>query len=127
YTRVKGLIEGVISVRRMQDFGQFIILTIAMWVFYLMMSYVAFSSLEETVHLGVLPALGCLIFGGFAMVATPGGIGAYPLAVRAILVLYGINEVTGGALGTMIWASQTIGVFLSGLISLILLALVNPS
>lgn len=127
YERVKGLIEGVISIKRMQNFGQFIVLTIAMWIAYLMMSYVAFSSLEETAHLGVLPALGCLIFGGFAMVATPGGIGAYPLAVRAILALYGINEITGGALGTMIWASQTIGVFLSGLISLILLALVNPS
>lgn len=126
-SRVKGLIEGVLSVRKMQDFGQFILLTITMWVAYMLMSYTAFRSLEETAHLGVLPAMGCLIFGGFAMVATPGGIGAYPLAVRAILVLYGINEITGGALGTMIWASQTIGVFLSGLISLILLALVNPS
>lgn len=126
-TRLKGLWEGVISVKRLEKFGQFIILTIAMWIAYLSMSYVAFFSLEQTTHLGVLPALGCLIFGGFAMVATPGGIGAYPLAIRAILLLYGINETIGGALGTLVWASQTSGVFLSGLLSLILLALTNPS
>lgn len=125
--RFKGLIEGVISIRYMKDFGQFIILTVAIWACYLLMSYVSFQALSETSNLGILPALGCLIFGGFAMVATPGGIGAYPLAVRAILLLYGINEVIGGAIGTMIWGTQTIGVFLMGIISLILLALVNPS
>lgn len=125
--RIKGLLEGVLSIRYMKNFGQFILLTVAMWIFYMMMSYVAFFSLKETSELGIFTALGCLIFGGFAMVATPGGIGAYPLAVRAILALYGINEITGGALGTMVWGAQTIGVFLSGLISLILLALINPS
>lgn len=126
-SRIKGLLEGVVSIRYMKNFGQFILLTVAMWFFYMMMSYVAFFSLKETSELGIFTALGCLIFGGFAMVATPGGIGAYPLAVRAILALYGINEITGGALGTMVWGAQTIGVFLSGLISLILLALINPS
>lgn len=125
--RLKGLVEGFISIRHMKSFGQFMILTIVMWVAYMFMSYFAFKSLPETSHLGIFPAMGCLIFGGFAMVATPGGIGAYPLAVRAILVLYGINEVIGGALGTMTWGTQTIGVFLSGLISLILLALLNPT
>lgn len=125
--RFKGLMEGVISIRYMKDFWQFVILTIGIWVCYLLMSYVSFQALSETSNLGILPALGCLIFGGFAMVATPGGIGAYPLAVRAILLLYGINEVIGGAIGTMIWGTQTIGVFLMGIISLILLALINPS
>ncbi|MCO5232694.1 MAG: flippase-like domain-containing protein [Chitinophagales bacterium] len=126
-TRLKGLIEGFTSIRHMKDFGQFIFMTIAMWIGYILMAYLAFFSLSETSHLGFLTGMGCMIFGGFAMVATPGGIGTYPLAVRAILVLYGVNEVIGGALGTMLWVTQTLGVFLSGIISLILLALINPS
>ncbi|MCO5231138.1 MAG: flippase-like domain-containing protein [Chitinophagales bacterium] len=126
-TRLKGLIEGFVSVRHMNDFGQFVFLTIVMWACYIIMPYLAFFSLAETSHLGIVAGMGCMIFGGFAMVATPGGIGAYPLAVRAMLALYGINEITGGALGTMLWGTQTLGVFLSGIISLILLALMNPS
>ncbi|HUH74278.1 MAG TPA: lysylphosphatidylglycerol synthase transmembrane domain-containing protein [Chitinophagales bacterium] len=125
--RFKGLMEGVISIRYMKDFGQFIFLTVVLWSCYLLMTYISFYALTETSQLGILPAMGCLIFGGFAMVATPGGIGAYPLAVRAILLLYGINEVIGGAIGTMIWGTQTSGVFIMGLLSLVLLALINPS
>jgi uncharacterized protein (TIRG00374 family) len=125
--RFKGLMEGVTSIRYMKNFGQFIFLTVILWICYLLMTYISFYALPETSHLGFIPALGCLIFGAFAMVATPGGIGAYPLAVRAILLLYGINEVIGGAIGTMIWGTQTTGVFLMGIISLILLALINPS
>jgi len=125
--RFRGLMEGIVSIRYMKDFKQFLFLTLAMWFCYLMMIYLGFRALSETADLGILSALACLIFGGFAMVATPGGIGAYPLAIRAILLLYGINEVIGGALGTMIWATQTSGVFLSGILSLILLALINPS
>jgi uncharacterized protein (TIRG00374 family) len=123
--RMKGLWDGVKSIRYLRNFKQFIVLTITMWVAYFLMIYLGFRALEETAGLGLMAALACLIFGGFAMVATPGGIGAYPLTIRAVLLLYGIAEVTGGALGTMIWGVQTAGVFLGGVISLILLALIN--
>ncbi len=125
--RILGVLQGFTSIRYMKDFKQFIVLTVMMWLCYFLMVYLSFFSLTETENLGAFTALACLIFGSFAMVATPGGIGAYPLAIRAVLLLYGINEVIGGALGTMIWGIQTIGVFLGGIISLILLAIINPS
>jgi uncharacterized protein (TIRG00374 family) len=123
--RMKGLWDGVKSIRYLRNFKQFIILTITMWASYFLMVYLGFRALEETSGLGLMAALACLIFGGFAMVATPGGIGAYPLTIRAVLLLYGIAEVTGGALGTMIWGVQTAGVFLGGIFSFILLVLIN--
>lgn len=123
--KTKGLWDGVKSIRYLRNFRQFVILTIGMWISYFLMIYLGFRALEETSGLGLMAALACLIFGGFAMVATPGGIGAYPLAIRAVLLLYGIAEVSGGALGTMIWGIQTVGVFLGGIISFILLALIN--
>lgn len=125
--KFQGLKEGFMSVRYMKDFRQFFLLTISMWICYYLMVYVSFFSLPETAGLSPFTALACLIFGSFAMVATPGGIGAYPLAIRAVLLLYGVQEVIGGALGTMIWGVQTSGVFISGIISLILLALMNSS
>lgn len=123
--KMKGLWDGVKSIRYLRNLKQFIFLTITMWAAYFMMVYLGFRALEETAGLSLMAALACLIFGGFAMVATPGGIGAYPLAIRAVLLLYGVAEVTGGALGTMIWGVQTIGVFLGGVLSFILLALFN--
>jgi len=124
--RLRGLSEGLMSIRHMKSFTQFILLTIGTWLCYFIMIYVAFFSLPETSSLAPFSALACLIFGSFAMIATPGGIGAYPLAIRAVLLLYGINEVVGGALGTMIWGIQTGGVFIAGLISLALLSIMNP-
>lgn len=123
--RLKGLWDGVKSIRYLRNFGQFVFLTITMWLTYFLMIYLGFRSLPETSELGLMAALACLIFGGFAMVATPGGIGAYPLAIRAVLLLYGIAEVYGGALGTMIWGIQTAGIFIGGILSFMLLALLN--
>ena len=124
-TRFKGLIDGIMSFRKMKDKGQFIFHTILMWSCYILMPYMVLLSLPETSGLNLMAALACTIFGSFAMVATPGGIGAYPITIRAVLALYGINEVIGGALGTVIWGAQTVGVFSMGIISLILLSLFN--
>lgn len=123
--KFSGLWAGIKSIRYLQNFPQFVLLTIGIWAAYFLMTYLSFRALEETSNLGPLVGLACLIFGGFAMVATPGGIGAYPLMVRAVLLLYGVAEVTGGALGTMLWATQTLGVFLGGILALTLLALSN--
>lgn len=123
--KFSGLWAGIKSIRYLQNFPQFVLLTIGIWFSYFLMTYLSFKALEETANLSPLVGLACLIFGGFAMVATPGGIGAYPIMIRAILLLYGVAEVTGGALGTMLWATQTLGVFLGGILALILLALTN--
>ncbi|MCO5249525.1 MAG: flippase-like domain-containing protein [Chitinophagales bacterium] len=122
-TRMKGLIDGIISFRKMKNKGEFVFQTVLMWICYILMPYMCFISLPETSTLSMMAALACTIFGGFAMIATPGGIGAYPIAIRAVLLLYGITEVIGGAIGTVIWGAQTVGVFSMGIISLILLSL----
>lgn len=122
FEKFSGLWSGVKSIRYLENFGQFVLLTFLLWLCYFLMVYLTFRALPETANLSLTAGLACLIFGGFAMVATPGGIGAYPLMIRAVLLLYGINEVTGGALGTMAWGVQTTGVFLGGILSFIMLA-----
>ena len=41
------------------------------------------------------------------------------------LTLYSIDNVIGGAFGTLIWAIQTAGAILGGLLALILLSILN--
>lgn len=125
--RLKGLWDGVKSIRYIKDFWQFVFHSILIWVCYILMTFFSFRALPETSDLSFLAGLATFVFGGFAMVATPGGIGAYPIAVMGILFLYGIPETIGGALGTMIWSVQTAGALLGGIISLIALALMESN
>jgi glycosyltransferase 2 family protein len=125
--RLKGLWDGVKSIRYLRDFWQFVFHSVFIWVCYILMIYLCFRALPETEHLGLLAGIATMVFGGFAMVATPGGIGAYPITVMGVLILYSIPDTIGGALGTMIWALQTVGALLGGVISLIVLALMKPS
>ena len=89
------------------------------------MVYVSFWALPETSSLGLFAATACLFFGGFAMVATPGGIGAYPAVIGQVLLLYSIQGTIGYAFGSIVWAAQMGSILVGGLISLVLLAILN--
>ena len=66
-----------------------------------------------------------MAFGSFAMIATQGGIGAYPLIVGGLLVLYGIDYKIGYAFGWVIWSAQTLLILLAGFVAIIALPIVN--
>ena len=66
-------------------------------------------------------------FGGVAFIATQGGIGSYPLAVQAVLSLYGIAGVVGYAFGWIVWGVQTLLVIVVGLLSLVLISVSNKA
>lgn len=123
--RLKGLWDGVKSIRYLRNFWQFVFHSVFIWICYILMIYLAFRALPETSDLSFLAGVATMVFGGFAMVATPGGIGAYPITVMGVLILYGIPDTIGGALGTLIWALQTVGALGGGIISLIVLSLMN--
>ncbi|MCS6935620.1 MAG: flippase-like domain-containing protein [Chitinophagales bacterium] len=123
--RMVGFIEGVKSIRYVRNPWEFTFHSLFIWFCYYLMLQLSFPALDETAKLGVSPALACLFFGGFAMVATPGGIGAYPLAIAKVLALYGIMESVGYALGSLIWVAQVGVILLGGGICLIILALMN--
>lgn len=122
---VKGVIEGLISIRKVQNPFLFVFYTLGIWFLYLSSIRVGFYALEDLVQLGWVPSLTVLTFGSFAMIATQGGIGAYQFAVQKTLVLYGINEVSGLAFGWLLWSVQTVMLFLTGPLSLILLFTMN--
>ncbi len=124
--RLLGFIEGLKSIKDLRSPWQFLFHSVLIWFCYFMMGFVSFHALPETAHLGVFAAMAVLVAGGFAIVATPGGIGVYPIAIAYVLSIYGIKDgVIGGAYGYLAWAAQTGSVLFGGAISLILLAIIN--
>ncbi len=103
----------------------FIINSLMIWVCYTSMAYIGFLAIPGLEGMGVMAALAVIAFGSIAMIITPGGIGAYPVIVSQLLILYGVQEGLGMAYGWVSWGAQTIVVILLGLISLILLPIVN--
>ncbi len=120
-----GLYEGVISIFKMKKKWAFIGHTIFIWAMYLLMFYLCFFSLPETQNVPFGGILTAFVLGGFTVVLTNGGIGAYPLAIQAVLLLYDIDKNTGGAFGWIVWSAQTVMLLFFGLISFILIPLYN--
>jgi uncharacterized membrane protein YbhN (UPF0104 family) len=122
---VLGLMEGLTSILRTPYKLQFFRDTILIWTLYMIMFGVMYQCLEETSGLGMGAILAGFVFGSFAVILTPGGTGAYHLAVALALSYYGIQQGTGQALGLIIWGSQTLLVIVLGFLSLLLMPIYN--
>lgn len=119
--------EGLTTILRLKKRGLFILLTIVIWICYALGGYIGFLALQETEHYGIKEMLTVLCAGSIGMIATPGGIGAYPFLLQKTLQLYGLNMGTGLAYGWLMWLMQTIVILVGGLFSLIALPLTNKS
>ena len=124
---IKGMIEGLMTIRKVSHFKLYVFYTVAIWICYLASIRIGFYGMEDLNTLGWVPSLSILTFGSFAMIVTQGGIGAYQLAVQKTLVLYGINEVTGLAFGWLLWLVQTMMMFVVRPASVLLLFITNKT
>ena len=122
---IKGIGDGVKSIMKMKRRWLFLGYTFVIWGSYLFMILLGMWGMPATDDLGPLAAITILAFGSISIIITPGGIGAYPPIVGAILMLYGIKMVEGNAFGWVAWSAQTAVIILFGIISLILLPLYN--
>jgi len=122
---VLGFFEGMkslLKVRRLWLFGFY---TFSIWALYLLMAYIVFFSIPESSGLGLDAGLAVLVFGSVGFMVVQGGIGIYPAIVAETLVLYGVASAQGYALGWLIWTSQNLTIVLVGIISLLLLPILN--
>lgn len=124
---LRGLLEGLTSIFKMQRKKAFIGYTIGIWTLYVGMFWLIKYSIPETSDLGINEILAAFVAGAFAMSTTNGGIGVYPLAVSKILVFYGISKASGDAFGWIMWTSQTLMVVLFGALSFLYLPFYNKS
>ncbi|HOZ86287.1 MAG TPA: lysylphosphatidylglycerol synthase transmembrane domain-containing protein [Bacteroidia bacterium] len=123
---LKGMGEGIGSVRKMESPVRFVVLSLSIWVCYFYALYVGFFAIEGTSHLGMKECLTLLLLGTFGVIFSPGGLGAYPLILYGILVnTYHVDEVSAFALPWLGWTSQFLLIVVLGILSLIILPLYN--
>jgi hypothetical protein len=123
---IKGLAAGIGSILHIKKRGMFMLYTLLIWVGYLLQIQLGFWSIPATQHLGLGPSLMTLIFGSFAMIAAPGGIGLYPFIVSRMLSKgYPVTPAAADAFGWVSWVFLTGIVVLLGIASLLLLPLYN--
>jgi glycosyltransferase 2 family protein len=102
-----GMLQGLLSIRKLRNPGLFITSTLLIWVLYYLVSYVLFFCIPETASLGPLAGLTLLVVGAIGMTApTQGGIGAYHLLVGNVMILYGLSKSDGITLATFIHGAQ---------------------
>jgi len=65
------------------------------------------------------------ILASLTIMFTPGGIGAYPLAVQISFSWFGISSVSSLSFGWIMWTSQTLMIIIFGGLSLIILPFIN--
>lgn len=123
--KLSGLLEGMLSIVKMKDKWYYLFHSFLIWFSYLIMFYITIFALPETAHISFDVVLMGFIFGTLAVGFTNGGLGAYPLAVAMIFSLYGISNEIGVAFGWLIWTSQTLLTIFLGLLSYLLLPVVN--
>lgn len=103
--------QGMMAVKSLKKPWLFLLLSIAIWVLYVVSVYIGFLMLMETQQYGIAEALTVLSAGTLAMAATPGGIGAYAFLVQKTMSIYQLNNGIGLALGWILWLMQ-VGVVL---------------
>lgn len=123
---IKGMGEGIGSIRKTKNPVQFILLSLMIWASYFYSLYTCFFAIEGTSNLGQGEALILLLFGTLGVIFAPGGLGAYPLILFTILHgTFGVDEVSSFALPWLGWTSQFVLILVLGLISLIVLPFYN--
>jgi hypothetical protein len=123
--KLSGLIEGMQSILKMKDKWNYIFHSFFIWFSYLMMFYVTIFAMPETADISFDIVVMGFIFGTLAVGFTNGGLGAFPLAIAMIYSLYGIPNDVGVAFGWLVWTSQTLLTIFLGLLSYLLLPILN--
>ncbi|GIV33691.1 MAG: dolichol-P-glucose synthetase [Chitinophagales bacterium] len=136
---ILGFAEGLKAIKNVERPFIFLFHSLFIWAGYLFMLYFCFFCLPETSSLGLGAAVSLLAFGSLAMIATPGGIGTYPIIMQMILMRYllpadpatnsaadaELLRLKAYAFGWIAWSGQTLMIIIVGLISLLILPLIN--
>jgi uncharacterized protein (TIRG00374 family) len=123
--KLAGLTEGMTTIYKMKDRWKYLFHSFFIWFSYLLMFYIAKFALPETSEIGFDIIIMGFVFGSLAIGFSNGGLGAFPFSIALIFSLYGISNDIGTAFGWLIWTSQTFLTILLGLISYVLLPILN--
>lgn len=116
---IRGIFEGLVSLRKLKRKWSFILHTLFIWFMYLMMTYLPFKAFAQTEDYNLINALFVFILGGIGMtIPAPGGIGPYHYAViLGMTTVLGETEDVAGAYAFSVHGIITLLTILIGIIS----------
>jgi len=118
--------EGVKAILKMEKKIQFILHSVFIWAMYFIMIYIIFWSFDFTENLTVMTGLTVFVMSAFGMVfPSPGGIGSWHIAVIETLFVFGISRSDGYVFALAAHGSMTVMMIVFGVLSVILLPIVN--
>lgn len=124
---IDNLREGVMSLRQVSNKGLFTFYTLAIWLSYFLHYWITFQCFNFTEHLGFTAAIVSFIVGSISVIVpTPNGAGPWHLAVKTILVLYGVASTDAVAFALIVHTIQTALVPVLGMFSIFALATKTP-
>ncbi len=123
--KITGLKEGLLSVVHMKEKWNYFFQTLLIWGSYILTYYVATKAIPETSVLTIGAIITSFVVGSIAIAFTNSGFGAYPFLTSKVLLFYAIAEPIGTAFGWIIWTSQMLLVLILGLLSFLLLPILN--
>jgi len=123
--KISGLKEGLLSIFHMEEKWNYLFQTALIWLSYIVTYYVATKGISETSSLSIGSILTCFVVGSIAIAFTNSGFGAYPFLTSKVLLFYAVAEPAGTAFGWIIWTSQMLLVLILGLLSFLLLPILN--
>ena len=118
-----GFVDGIKSVVTMKKKWRFVLYTLAVWGFYVLMTWLPFYMLAETSHLGAVEAITLLGIATLGFVApVPGGIGTYHfIAITLLNGFYGISEQVAGSFAAINHGSQMIFYLITGILAYVVM------
>ncbi len=108
-----GLKEGFSTILHLKKRKKFLAHTLFIWACYLFEVYIGFSALSATSSLGIAAAFSVLSLATLAMIVSPGGLGAFPIAVQQVLLIYNVDNIS---FGWLMWGVTTGIILVVGII-----------
>ena len=125
-TTMKGIWQGVTSLKDVRNKRLFVFFTVGIWVSYFLHYYLTFFCFDFTENLGVSCALVTFIVGSMAVIVpTPNGAGPWHFAVKTMLILYGVADENALYFALIVHTVQTMMLILLGVWGAIGLAMLK--
>jgi hypothetical protein len=120
-----GIADGLKTIYKMERKWEFIIHSVLIWLFYILMTWMVVFSLEETSGLTFIDGMFLLVIGGLGMAApVTAGFGAYHwITSRGLVYVYGFSLELGGAFAILAHESNSLLTIAMGVVSYLVLTL----
>lgn len=124
--KLHSVLQAASTLRGWRAWGQFVVLTIFLWLFYYYFFYIAFGAFAFTADLGHRVAFASFVLSTLMIaIPTPAGVGPWHYAVIISLTAFGVSEAEAGQFALIVHVVQTLWTIAVGVIAILILPIIN--